>query len=463
MPLDKVPPHNFDAETTVLASLLVDEEGEAIHEVVIQLSPDDFYKEAHKHIYAAMMGLHSRGQPITLVSVARELKKMEKLSAIGGNTYLASLTQASVASIINIAYYRNLVKNKAELRRLINGAQDILELAYTDTEETQEIIDKAESIILQVSEQRYLNTQLAISDIVKDTMDGIEKMWKAKGQITGLPTGYKEFDQMTNGLHPDQLIVVAARPSMGKTAFCLNLAERVALQYNGHVAIFTLEMSSQQIVHRMICTHSRVSAQRIQKGMIKNEEWPVMMTSASALRDAKIWIDDNPGMSYMDIRSKCRRLKSKHKKLDLVIVDYLQLVSSPPGERSQNRTNEIGDISRNLKILSKEIHAPVIALSQLNRKIEDRQHRQPMLSDLRDSGAIEQDADVVAFLHREDYYQEKKFIAADEESAFSGNKELSGREAQLIVAKQRNGPVGTIKLTFFPEIMRFENFSYERP
>ncbi len=462
MSLDRVRPHTFDAEVTVLASLLVDEEGEAIHEVVIELCPDDFYKEAHKLIFAAMMQLHSSGQPITLVSVAQELRKMEKLEAVGGNTYLASLTQSSVASIINITYYRDLIRNKAELRRLIDGAHEILELAYTDTEETREIIDKAENIILQVAEQRYQKSQVAASEIINDTMAGIEKMWKNKGQIQGLETGFHDLDQITNGLQPDQLIVIAARPSMGKTAFCLNLAERVAVDYKKRVLIFSLEMSSMQIMLRMISTRSKVNMQRINKGILSNKQWGEMMQAASAFRESQIWIDDDPGMSYMDIRSKCRRLKSKFKHLDLVIVDYLQLISSPPGVRIQNRTNEIGDISRNLKILSKEIHTPVIALSQLNRKIEDRQHRQPMLSDLRDSGAIEQDADVVTFLHREDYYQDKKFVAADEEEAFSQNKELQGKEAQLIIAKQRNGPVGTIKLTFFPEIMRFENFSYEK-
>lgn len=458
MALERVPPYNLEAELTVIASILLDEEGEALHEIIDKLSPDDFYKEAHKHVISAIMRLFADGEPVNLVSLAEALKREEKLAAVGGQAYLASFLQASVSSMVNLEYYLGIVKSKAEIRKLIKGANEILEVAYSDTEYSDDIIDRAENIILQVAEHRFRTTQLPIKEIVDPTMESIGKMWNSKGGLSGMATGYMDFDQMTNGLHGGELIIIAARPSMGKTAFCLNLAANVSIRNKKKVAIFSLEMSSMSIVQRMICSEAKISAHKVMKGKFSQQEWVNMTTAASAIKYAPIWIDDDAGLSYMDIRSKCRRLASKNQGLDLVIVDYLQLISSPPGLKNQNRTLEIGDISRNLKILAKELKVPVVCLSQLNRKIEERANQEPMLSDLRDSGAIEQDADLVAFLHREKNYRAKG-KNSDEDDAFRDEDSAQGEKAEIIIAKQRNGPIGAVPLVFLGDYMRFENYT----
>jgi replicative DNA helicase len=453
MSLDKVPPYNGEAEVAAIACLLLDKR--ALDHVIELLNPDDFYKEAHKHIVSAVIKLYSNGEPVSLISVSEQLKLESKLEAVGGYTYLALVVkEETYSSTLNVEYYVRIVKNKARLRNLIGAANEILSMAYSDTEDAEDIIDKSETVIFNVSEERHKSSQIPIKDIVGPTMDNIERMWKSEGMITGISTGFYDFDQMTNGLHGSELVIIAGRPSMGKTAFCLNLAANVARGGEKRVAIFSLEMSSMALTQRLLCSEARISARNVQKGRMNNSEWVNMTNAASALGESKIWIDDTAGISVMDIRSRCRRLAAKDG-LDMAIIDYIQLVSPPPGMRFQSRALEVAEVSKNLKILAKELNMPVIALSQLNRGIEQRSDPVPMLSDLRDSGAIEQDADLVAFLHRPEYYETDKFKSEDEKESFGDKKRA--KPAQIIIAKQRNGPVGTVNLSFLQEIMRFEN------
>ena len=453
MPLDKVPPYNQEAEIAAIACLLLDKK--ALDHVIELLNPDDFYKESHKHIVFAIIKLYSNGEPVSLISVSEQLKLDGKLEAVGGYSYLALIVkEETYSSTLNVEYYIKIVKNKARLRKLINAANEILSMAYSDNEDAEDIIDKSETAIFNVSEEHHKSSQIAIKDIVGPTMDNIERMWKSEGMITGISTGFYDFDQMTNGLHGSELVIIAGRPSMGKTAFCLNLASNVARDHEKRVAIFSLEMASIALTQRLLCSEARVSARTVQKGQFNNPEWVNMTNAASELSESKIWIDDTAGISVMDIRARCRRLAAKEG-LDMVIVDYIQLVSPPPGMRFQSRALEVAEVSKNLKILAKELNIPVIALSQLNRSIEQRSDPVPMLSDLRDSGAIEQDADLVAFLHRPEYYETDKFRAEDTKEAFGDKKRA--KPAQIIIAKQRNGPVGTVNLSFLQEIMRFEN------
>ncbi len=454
MSLERVPPHNIEAEIATITSLLLDRQ--AIDDVINKLNPEIFYKKSHELIVKAIITLYGKGEPVDLITLTEELRKQSNLEIVGGSYYLTSLFDNSLPSTVNIEYYLNIVRDKAELRKLIHTANEIQVMGYSDTEDVHDVIDKSEKMIFEIAEKRLSQTEVKIRDILRETMNNIEKLMKSRGELTGVSTGFKDFDFMTGGLQKSELIIVAARPSMGKTAFCLNIASNAAIRSHKKVLIFSLEMSSTALVQSVICSEAGIGAFKIQKGTVNQKEWQHLTQSAASFQDASVWIDDSADCSYMEMRAKARRLKAKNGGLDLIIIDYIQLISSPAGKNHQNRQNEMADISRNLKIIARELEVPVIALSQLSRKVEDRSDSVPVLSDLRDSGAIEQDADLVAFLHRPDYYERDRLKSEDEESGF-GDRNLA-KPAMLIVAKQRNGPVGTVRLSFLADTMQFRDF-----
>ena len=437
--LRKVPPQNLEAESSVLGGILL--ENEAINLVLELLRPDDFYRESHRKIFRAMIELSDRSEPIDLITLSEFMKSRSDLEAVGGTAYLASLADF-VPTAANISYYARIVREKSILRSLITTATDIATRGYEDQGNVEEFLDTAEKVIFDISEKKVKASFVAVGDMIKDTLKTVEKLYERKEMVTGVPTGYDDLDRLTAGLQPSDLIVVAGRPSMGKTAFSLNIAANAAFTGTG-VAVFSLEMAKEQLVLRMLCSEARVDNSKIRSGYLGERDFPKLANAAGRLHEAPIYIDDTPAISVLELRAKARRLvRDRAKKVGLIVVDYLQLMRGMG--MASNREQEISEISRSLKALAKELHVPVIAISQLNRRVEDRGDKRPMMSDLRESGAIEQDADVIMFIYRDEVYNPK-----------TDNKGI----AEVIIAKQRNGPIDTVELAFLSEFTRFENYT----
>lgn len=438
--LDRIPPQNIEAEQAVLGAMLI--EREAISKVVELLRPEDCYREAHRLIFNAMLELFNKNDAVDMVTVIELLRKGDKLEGAGGISYITSLAN-SVPTAANVMYHARIVEEKALLRQLINAATNIASQGYEGSEEVATILDSAEKSILSVSSRRLGGEFTPIKTIIFDAFTKIEQLYASKGSITGLSTGFKDLDRLTSGLQPSDLILIAARPSMGKTAFVLNIAQHIGIKEKKAVAFFSLEMSKEQLVQRMLCAESTIDSQRLRIGELEPNDWTKLVNGADRLSAAPIFIDDTSGITVMEMRSKARRLKIEYD-LQLIIIDYLQLMQGSSKKGSENRQQEISEISRSLKGLAREIGVPVIALSQLSRSVESRQVKKPMLSDLRESGSLEQDADIVAFLYRDDYYNPD-----------SDQKNIT----EVIIAKHRNGPVDTVQLFFHKQFTKFSDLS----
>jgi replicative DNA helicase len=433
----KLPPQNIEAEQSILGGILI--ENKAINKVMEILTDDDFYRDAHRKIYNAIINLSERDEPADLITLTNELRKMDQLDSIGGASYLASIID-SVPTAANIEYYAKIVKEKSILRRLIQTSTEIITQSYEDQGDVEGFLDEAERAIFEISEKRVKPSFYSIRDIVKDSFKTIEKLYEKKELVTGVPSGFKELDQRTAGFQPSDLIIVAGRPSMGKTAFCLNAVQYAAIEKGIPVAIFSLEMSKEQLVIRMLCSEARVEGTRLRTGYLSESDWPKLTLAAGNLSDAPIYIDDTASLSILELRAKARRLNAEHG-LGILIIDYLQLMRGR--WKAESRQQEISEISRSLKALAKELHIPVIAVSQLSRKTEERRDFRPQLSDLRESGAIEQDADLILFLYRDELYNRS------EDNPNRG-------KAELIIGKQRNGPTGKIELAFLDKFTTFK-------
>ncbi len=438
--IDRIPPQNIEAEQAVLGAMLIKKE--AISEVVTILIGTDFYRDAHRIIFDAMLELFNKNEAVDLITITEQLRKNEQLDKVGGIAYVTSLAN-SVPTAANIEYHAKIVKEKGQLRHLINSATAIAGMGYEDNENVIDVMDKAEKMILEVAAKRGGGDFTPIKNILLDTFSKIEVLYASKGGITGTPTGFKDLDKLTSGLQPSDLILVAARPSMGKTAFTLNLATHIAVREKKAVAFFSLEMSKEQLVQRMLCSEGAIDSQRLRIGELDDKDWGKLISAADRLSTAPIFIDDTAGITVMELRSKARRLKTEYD-LKLIVIDYLQLMQGSSSKGGDNRQQEISEISRSLKALARELNVPVIALSQLSRSVESRQVKKPMLSDLRESGSLEQDADIVMFLYREDYYD------PDTE-----NKNIT----DVIIAKHRNGPVDTVQLFFHKQFTKFADLS----
>lgn len=438
MEIGKVPPHDIEAEQAVIGSMFTDME--AVIASIEVLKAEDFYREDNKVIYSAMVNLYNRAEPIDLITVKAELEAMGKFEKVGGIEYLAELPE-KVPTTANAHKYIKIVEDKSTLRRLIKTANEIIELGYDPTEELEDIMEGAEKKIFNLMQDKTQKGYSAIKDILVDTFTNLEELYNRKQHITGVPTGFIDLDYRTAGLHGSEFILIAARPAMGKSAFVLNIAANAALKSNVPVAIFSLEMSKDQMVNRILCSEAMVDSNKVRTGKLEEEDWARLAGAIGPLSEAGIYIDDTPGISIMEIRARARKLKLE-KKIGLVIIDYLQLVQGSSKRASGSREQEIAEISRSLKILAKELDIPVIALSQLSRAVEQRPDHRPMLSDLRESGSIEQDADIVMFLYRDDYYNED-----------SEKKDI----AEVIIAKQRSGSTGTIDLGWLGSYTKFVN------
>lgn len=426
-------PQQTDAEQAVLGAMLIDPQ--AVPKVVEILESEDFYRPAHRVIYQSMIDLFENSQPVDLVTVTAALKGAQHLEAVGGAAYLAEL-QDAVPTAANVTYHAAIVSDRALRRSLIEAGTDIVRRGYEGEEESATLMDAAEERIFRLSQKRGRHAYVPLRRVLTETFQHIEDLYKNPG-VTGIPSGFSEFDRLTSGFQNADLTVIAARPSMGKTMFCLNIARFAALEAHVPTVLFSLEMSREQLALRLLCSEANIDSQKIRRGEVGRDEWPVLSAALGRLGDAPIFIDDSPALTALDIRARSRRLRAEHD-VGLVVIDYLQLMQG--GTRSENRQQEISQISRSLKALARELNVPVIALSQLSRAVESRQDRRPMLSDLRESGAIEQDADVVGFIYRDDYYN-----AESEEPGV----------VEVIIAKQRNGPTGTIRLHFRKETGRF--------
>lgn len=434
--LRKVPPQSLDAEESVLGSILLD--AHALDRVIETMSDTDFYRESHRKIFRAMISLSEKNEPIDLVTLTDTLKARGDLQDVGGAIYLAELSE-KVPSAANVAHYARIIREKAVLRSLINVSNEIASRCYSGEEDIEQFLDEAERLIFDVSEKRIRPAFFKLGDMIMDTIKTVEKLYERKEMVTGVPTGFLDLDRMTAGFQPADLVIVAARPSMGKTAFVMNIAQYVALHANTAVGVFSLEMSKEQLVMRMLCSEARVDNAKVRAGYLGERDFPRLAMAAGRLGDAPIFIDDTPAQNVLELRAKARRLK-REANLGLVIIDYLQLMRGLTSQ--ENRTQELSEISRGLKSLAKELNVPVVALSQLNRQVEQRADRRPMMSDIRESGAIEQDADVIAFIYRDEVY---KTDSQDEGIA------------EIIIGKQRNGPTGTVRLAFRKEYTRFDN------
>lgn len=432
--MTRVPPHSVESEQSILGSILLDKD--AIITVTETIRPSDFYKEAHKIIYECMLSLSNKGEPIDLITLTEELKNLGHLDSVGGISYITSLSTI-VPTTSNVKYYADIVKDKSVLRKLIKASNDIISLGYDGTTKIQDVLDKAEKKIFDISQEKTSDDFKPINLVLMDTYDMIEELYTNKSDVTGVTTGFRDLNKKINGLQRTDLILIAARPAMGKTAFSLNLVQNAALKGDASVAVFSLEMSKEQLVQRMLSSQSNVELKKIKTGTLNNNDWPRIIDAMAVLSDAKIHIDDTPGITISEMRSKCRKLKIE-KGLDLILIDYLQLME---GEgNNESRQQEISKISRSLKKIAKELDCPVVALSQLSRAPEQRADHRPMLSDLRESGAIEQDADIVMFLYRDEYYH------PDSESKNIG---------EVIIAKNRHGETGAVELVWLGEVQRF--------
>ena len=442
MELGRIPPHDIEAEQAIIGSMLTDKD--AVIAAVEVLQEQDFYREDNKIIYSAILNLYNRAEPKDIITLKSELKSMGKFEAVGGLEYIVQLPD-KVPTTSNVEQYIKIVEEKSMLRALIKTADELITLGYDPTQEVEQVIDTAEKKIFQVMQKKNQKGYSSIKDILVDTFTQLEQLYNQKESITGVPTGFVDLDYRTSGLHNSDLILVAARPAMGKSAFALNIATNAAVRAKVPVAIFSLEMSKEQMTNRILCSEAMVDSAKVRTGKIDDDEWAKLAATSGELSEAGIYIDDTPGISIMEIRAKCRKMKLE-KNIGLVVIDYLQLVQGS-NKKGGSREQEIAEISRSLKILAKEIDVPVIALSQLSRAPEQRIDHRPMLSDLRESGSIEQDADIVMFLYRDDYYNEdteKKNIA------------------EVIIAKHRSGATGTVELLWLANYTKFANIERYR-
>lgn len=434
---DRLPPQNMEAEQAVIGAIFLEPSALTLASEI--LIPEDFYRAAHQKIFNVMLKLNDNGKAVDLITVTEELAASKLIEDTGGVSYLSELA-ASVPTAANIEYYARIVEEKALLRRLIRTATGIAQDGYMREDEVEALLGEAEKSIMEVAQRKNAGAFHNIKDVLVRTYDNIEEMHNRKGDITGLETGFTELDRITAGFQRNDLIIVGARPSVGKTAFALNVAQNVAKKTGENVAIFSLEMGAEQLVMRVLCAEGNIDAQRLRTGSLTDEDWGKLTMAMGSLSNTGIFIDDTPGVRITDIRSKCRRLKQEHG-LGMIMIDYLQLILGS-GRSGENRQQEVSEISRSLKQLARELQVPVIALSQLSRGVEQRQDKRPMMSDIRESGSIEQDADIVAFLYRDDYYDKE-----------SENKNI----IEIIIAKQRNGPTGTVQLAFVKEYNKFVN------
>ncbi|WP_106495715.1 replicative DNA helicase [Lentibacillus sp. Marseille-P4043] len=437
---DRTPPHNIEAEQAVIGAIFL--EPDAFSQASELLMPEDFYRASHQRIFETMMKLSDLGEPIDLVTVTTSLSNAKTLDEVGGVSYLTDLA-GSVPTAANIGYYSKIVEEKSVLRRLIRTATDIVTTGFTREDEIEDVLNEAEKNILEVSHRQNSGAFKSIKDVLIEVYDDIETLHNHKEDVTGVPTGYRDLDHITSGFQRNDLIIIAARPSVGKTAFALNIAQNVAINTDENVAIFSLEMGAEQLVQRMLCAEGNIDAQRLRTGSLESDDWSKLTMAMGSLSNAGIYIDDSPGIRVSEIRSKCRRLKQEHG-LGMILIDYLQLIQGSANSR-ENRQQEVSEISRSLKGLARELNVPLIALSQLSRGVEQRQDKRPMMSDLRESGSIEQDADIVGFLYRDDYY--------DQESE-------KQNIIEIIISKQRNGPVGTVELAFVKQYNKFVDLDH---
>jgi replicative DNA helicase len=436
--IGKIPPHSIEAEQSVLGAMLLDRE--AIITASEHIKPEDFYRDGHREIYEAIMELFDKGEPVDLVTLTEQLRQRNTLEAVGGVSFLTDLS-SSVPTTANAVHYAKIIHEKSMLRKLIRVCGEISDKSYEAAEETGAIIEFAEKEIFDISQRRTSKGFTPLKEILVSSYNKIEELYNTKGKTTGVSTGFNDVDSKTSGLQKSDLILVAARPSMGKTAFALNIAQHAAIKEGIPLAIFSLEMSKEQLVNRMICAEAGIDSHKLRTGNLADEDWPKLAEAVRRLSKANIYIDDTPGITVAEMRSKCRRLKLE-RGLELVLIDYLQLMQG--SGRAESRQQEISEISRSLKALAREMDCPVLAISQLSRAPEMRSEHRPMLSDLRESGAIEQDADVVMFLYRDEYYHpdtEKKGIA------------------EIILAKQRNGPTGTVELVWLDRFTKFADMA----
>ncbi|MCL0040616.1 replicative DNA helicase [Thermodesulfovibrionales bacterium] len=443
--INRLPPQNIEAEQSVLGAIILD--NEALPKAIEALSPDDFYKEAHRRLYKSIIALFERSEPIDIVTLTDYLRKSDEIEAVGGISYLSYLAN-SIPTSANIRYHAKIVSEKSMLRALIRTATQITSEVYENSRDVDEVIDYAQKMIFDITDKRTKISFSPLKDVIKDTFKMIEHLYDKKEAITGVPSGFKDIDELTSGFQSGDLIIVGGRPGMGKTAFALNVAGYVAANMRETVAVFSLEMPKEQLALRMICAESGVNSSSVRKGFIGKQDWIKLTNAAGRLADAPIFIDDSSMLTALEIRAKARRLKMEYGMLSLIVVDYLQLMRSMG--KFERREQEISDISRSLKALAKELKVPVIALSQLNRAVEQRGEKRPTLADLRESGALEQDADVIIFLYRDEFYNK--------------NNPSNKGKAELIVAKQRNGPTGIVNLTYLADSTKFVDFtdlSYE--
>lgn len=440
--LEKLPPQNVEAEQFVLGAVLLD--NDSIYKAIEIISPGDFYKESHRRVFSSMLTLLDKGEPIDLITLTDVLRKSGEIERVGGVSYLSAIVN-SIPTAANVAFHCKIIREKSLLRSLIQGATDIISRVYSEGDDADNMVDFAEKTVFQIADKRVRQTFTRLDAIIHDSIELVEHLYDKKEAVTGIPSGFKDLDEYTTGFQPGDLVIIGGRPSMGKTAFCLNVAQHVGIKIKAPVAIFSLEMSKRSLALRMLCSEARVDSNRVRKGFLRQDDWPKLTAAAGKLATAPIYIDDSSDIGVLEMRSKARRLKMEHG-LGLVVVDYLQLVRGRSGV--ERREQEISEISRSLKGLAKELDIPVIALSQLNRLVEQRRPPIPTLADLRESGAIEQDADVILFLYRDEVYNRD-------------NIESRGK-AEVHIAKQRNGPAGVkVDLAFFSDITRFQDISTE--
>ncbi|MDD1402018.1 replicative DNA helicase [Ligilactobacillus salivarius] len=450
---DNLPPQNIEAEQAVLGAIFLNTD--ALADAMEYVEADDFYRRAHQILFQAMIDLNNDGEAIDVLTVQNYLTTNNQLDDVGGVAYIAELA-TSVPTAANAGYYAKIVEEKSMLRRLISTATNIITQANNGDDDVPSLLDSAERQIMDVSERRNRSGFREIKDVLNETLSDIDRLSQQSEDITGLPTGYREFDKMTAGLQPDNLIILAARPAVGKTAFALNIAQNVATSTDTSVAIFSLEMSAESLVNRMLCAEGSINANHLRTGQLDEGEWQNLIVAMGALSNTSIFIDDTPGIKMAEIRAKCRRLAKEKGNLGLVVIDYLQLIE---GSNKESRQQEVSEISRQLKKLAKELSVPILALSQLSRGVEQRQDKRPVLSDIRESGSIEQDADIVAFLYRDDYYERGESKSEDDEDDQDSLNQDVG-EVELIIEKNRAGARGTVKLLFIKSYNKFSNISY---
>ncbi len=450
---DSLPPQNIEAEQAVLGAVFLSPD--ALADAMEFVEAKDFYRRAHQLLFQAMIDLNDDGEAIDVLTVNNRLEMNNQLDDVGGVAYIAELA-SSVPTAANVGYYAKLVAEKAVLRRVIAAATNIITQAKEQDEPVSDLLESAERQIMEVAENRTQSGFKEISKVLTDSLDEIDKLSQQDEDITGLATGYKDFDHMTAGLQPDNLIILAARPAVGKTAFALNIAQNIGTSTDKTIALFSLEMSAESLVNRMLCAEGSISANHLRTGQLDEQEWANLIVAVGALSKTSIYIDDTPGIKMSEIRAKSRRLAKEKGDLGLIVIDYLQLIE---GSNKESRQQEVSEISRQLKKLSKELSVPIIALSQLSRGVEQRQDKRPVLSDIRESGSIEQDADIVAFLYRDDYYERADGDDDDTDNNDQPENQDVG-EVELIIEKNRAGARGTVKLLFIKSYNKFANIAY---